>query len=123
MRHIVTLSLALGCFVAAPVAAQDTESMRKELGEMRRQLESMKQQYEKHIETLEKRLQQIEQRPAPVAAAPATPVAVPPPRDGHRARLVRAERRDVVHAPEAPTARQETAAPGLSANPVIEPPF
>lgn len=34
-----------------------------------------------------------------------------------------AERRDVVHAPEAPTARQETAAPGLSANPVIEPPF
>ena len=60
---VVALLVALG---AAPVFAQDTEALRKELEQLKRQQE----QYQRAIDALSQRLQRLESQPAPVTTAP-----------------------------------------------------
>jgi len=60
---VAALLVALG---AAPVFAQDTEALRKELEQLKRQQE----QYQRAIDALSQRLQRLESQPAPVTTAP-----------------------------------------------------
>jgi hypothetical protein len=60
---VVALLVALG---AAPVFAQDTEALRRELEQLKRQQE----QYQRAIDTLSERLRRLESQPTPVATAP-----------------------------------------------------
>jgi hypothetical protein len=87
MRALVGICLlAAGALVPGPVAAQETEALRKELEQMRRQFETMKEGYEKAINQLSDRLKTIESRPSaptavPAAAAPGTAVPAVASRD------------------------------------------
>lgn len=78
MRNFIAVWLAVGILCAVPAAAQDTDTMRKELEGLKRQLETMKQQYEKAIDTLTDRLKRLEATPQPATAAPATAAPTPP---------------------------------------------
>ncbi len=76
MRAFVTLCLLLGLVVAhSPVAAQDVQTLRRELEQMREQFEAMKDQYQKAIQAMSERLQRVEAQ-QPMAAQS---VAVQPP--------------------------------------------
>jgi hypothetical protein len=78
MRSLIAVSLVVASLLAATsVAAQDVESLKRELEQMRKQFEGMKDSYEKAINALGDRIQRIESRPAPAAAQPAAPVASP----------------------------------------------
>jgi hypothetical protein len=66
----------------APAYAEDTETIRRELGEVRRQLDSVREQYEQRLRELTSRLEQLESQrrvaappPAPAPAAPPTAAA------------------------------------------------
>jgi len=69
---VVALLVALG---AAPVFAQDTEALRKELEQLKRQQE----QYQRAIDALSQRLQRLESQPAPVTTAPPSSPTGPSP--------------------------------------------
>jgi len=69
---VVALLVALG---AAPVFAQDTEALRKELEQLKRQQE----QYQRAIDALSQRLQRLESQPAPVTTAPPSGPSGPSP--------------------------------------------
>jgi hypothetical protein len=88
VRAVVSTSVAvLGItLVLAPAAAQDADSLRRELEQLRRQFESVQQDYRKAIETLRERLERLETQPAraatsppaaPMISAPAAPAPVP----------------------------------------------
>jgi hypothetical protein len=72
MRSLIGIGL-LVILVPLPAAAQDVESLRKELEQMRRQFDTMKEGYEKAINQLGERIQQLENKPQPAAAAPPPP--------------------------------------------------
>ena len=58
---------------AAPARAQDTEALRRELGEVRRQLDAVRERYEQRLRELSGRLEQLEsQRRAATAATGST---------------------------------------------------
>src|SRR2546429_1534293 len=63
---VVAFLVALG---AAPVFAQDTEALRKELEQLKRQQE----QYQRAIDALSQRLQRLESQPAPAPTTQAQP--------------------------------------------------
>jgi hypothetical protein len=65
--------------IPVAAAADDPETVRRELTEMRRQFETMQQQYQKAIESLTERLQRLETRPTPVVTAPSAPTSPPAP--------------------------------------------
>ena len=77
-RLWVILSLSLlwltPWWSAAPARAQDTEALRRELGEVRRQLDAVREQYERRLHELTGRLDQLEShRAATPPTAPAGP--------------------------------------------------
>jgi hypothetical protein len=75
---VLVLSLWPGWPVAAH--AQDTDSIRRELGEVRRQLDSVREQYEQRLRELTSRLEQLEsarRAPAPSAGPPVPAAAAP----------------------------------------------
>jgi len=77
MRAFVALALLLGLLVpAAPVPAQDSQALRREMEQMRKQFEAMQEQYKKTMDSMAERLERVEARPQPSATAP--PVAVQP---------------------------------------------
>jgi hypothetical protein len=66
-----------------PACAQNTEAIRRELGEVRRQLDSVREQYEQRLRELAGRLEQLESQrraatPAPGAAPAGAPATAPP---------------------------------------------
>ena len=71
------LVLSLWPGLAAPVRAQETEAIRRELTEVRRQLDTVREQYEQRLRELTNRLEQIESQRG--AATPASPGAPAPP--------------------------------------------
>jgi hypothetical protein len=80
MRSLIGICLIAACAVLpGPVAAQETEALRKELEQMRKQFETMKEGYERSINQLSERLKAIESRPPQPVPGPATasPAAVP----------------------------------------------
>lgn len=84
MQRSFTVLLLLGLVVTAvPAAAQDTESLRRELEQMRRQFESVRQEYQKAIDSMTERLQRLEAKPQSAATQPmvvqAPPAPVSPP--------------------------------------------
>jgi hypothetical protein len=75
MHVWVAVCLSLGlALIAAPSAAQDAETLRRELEEMRRQFEQLRQRYD----DISERLRRLETQPAP-APGPASPAASAPP--------------------------------------------
>jgi hypothetical protein len=64
------IGLALLVATAAPAAAQDAETLRKELEQLRKQFQDVQQQYQKSIDALSDRLQRLEAQPRPVATPP-----------------------------------------------------
>ena len=85
MRALIGVCLVVAVAISpGPVAAQETEAIRKELEEMRRQFEAMKNGYERSINQLSERLKTLESRPpepapGPALAAPAAPSTPAPP--------------------------------------------
>ena len=78
MRVLVSLALVLALLAAAaPVGAQDAESLRREMEQMRKQFEAMQEQYKKTMDAMAERLERVEARPQPSATAPA-PAPLPP---------------------------------------------
>ncbi len=82
---LLVLSLWPGGLALAytPAYAEDTETIRRELGEVRRQLDSVREQYEQRLRELTTRLEQLESQrqgatPAPGPAPTGAPVSVPP---------------------------------------------
>lgn len=74
--------LALALSIVSPVAAQDAETLRKELEQMRKQFQETQQQYQKAIDALGERLQRLEAQPQPIVTppmAPPAPVAIQAP--------------------------------------------
>jgi hypothetical protein len=77
------LVLSLWSASPLPACAQDTEAIRRELGEVRRQLDSVREQYEQRLRELAGRLEQLESQrraatPAPGAAPAGAPATAPP---------------------------------------------
>jgi hypothetical protein len=72
------LVLSLWPAVPLPAHAQDTEALRRELGEVRRQLDSVREQYEQRLRELAARLEQLESQRR-VAAPPPGPAPAAPP--------------------------------------------
>jgi hypothetical protein len=77
--------LVLSLWPASPLPAhaQDTETIRRELGEVRRQLDSVREQYEQRLRELTGRLDQLESQrrvatPAPAPAPAGAPASAPP---------------------------------------------
>ncbi len=88
MRSLIGLSMFVVCALASgTAAAQDVDSLKKELEQMRKQFDEMKQGYEKAINQLGDRIQNLESKPAqpvatpspPTPAAPGAVAAEPPP--------------------------------------------
>ena len=67
--------LALALSIVSPVAAQDADTLRKELEQMRQQFQEAQQQYQKAIDALGERLQRLEAQPQTVATPPMAPPA------------------------------------------------
>jgi hypothetical protein len=67
--------LALALSIVSPVAAQDAETLRKELEQMRKQFQETQQQYQKAIDALGERLQRLEAQPQPIVTPPMAPPA------------------------------------------------
>ena len=63
-------------WATAPVRAQDTESLRRELGEVRRQLDAVREQYEQRLRELSGRLEQLEAQRGAAAVPPPGAAAV-----------------------------------------------
>jgi len=77
MHALVVVSvLLLVALLAAPVAAQEADALRRELDQMRRGFETMKEQYQKSIEALSDRLKRLETTPVPTAVGPAPASAI-----------------------------------------------
>ena len=62
--------------VASPVAAQEADTLRRELEQMRKSFETMQQNYQKAMDALNDRIKRLESTPAPIAVAPAPPSAI-----------------------------------------------
>jgi opacity protein-like surface antigen len=77
MRALAALALGATAVLAPAIAAaEDAETLRRELEQMRQQFETMKEQYRKSMEDLSDRLRRIEAQPAPPAVP--SPVQAPP---------------------------------------------
>ena len=71
----IALLVATACLLHLPAAAQDAESIRRELGQMREQFERTRRDYERALEALGERLRRLEAQPATpaVTTTPGTP--------------------------------------------------
>jgi hypothetical protein len=77
MRILVVICLVLGSSgAAAPAAAEDAATLRRELDQLRQELDATRARYQQAIDTLTERLQRLEARPRTASAQPAP---VPPP--------------------------------------------
>src|SRR5258706_3947941 len=77
-RLFVALVLLSGAGSFAPAAAQDAETLRREMEALRQQFATTAAAYERQLKELTQRLDQLENRP-PVSSAPAARAAAPPP--------------------------------------------
>jgi len=74
MRVFIALGLTIVLTaLAAPAAAQDAETLRRELEQMRKSFEQMRQDYQKNMDALAERLKKLETAPAPVAVQQTPP--------------------------------------------------
>jgi len=73
---VVVCLMLLVMLVASPVAAQEADTLRRELEQMRKSFETMQQNYQKAMDALNDRIKRLESTPAPIAVAPAPPSAI-----------------------------------------------
>ena len=73
---VVVCLMLLVMLVASPVAAQEADTLRRELEQMRKSFETMRQNYQKAMDALNDRIKRLESTPAPIAVAPAPPSAI-----------------------------------------------
>ena len=80
IRARLWLLLVLSLWPGSPLPAyaQDTEAIRRELGEVRRQLDSVREQYEQRLRELTGRLEQLESQRRVAVPAPSPGPAAPP---------------------------------------------